>query len=72
MSAPTDQSPRDTSRLPGATTAAAEAGVTEPATFVEPEHAAGRLVAGDTAYFFCALSCAGGFARQPERFVRSP
>jgi class 3 adenylate cyclase/YHS domain-containing protein len=39
---------------------------------VDPEHAAGRLVYDDTAYFFCALSCAGDFARQPERFVRSP
>src|SRR3954447_4631059 len=34
MSAPTDQSPRDPSRLPAATTTAAEARVTEPATFV--------------------------------------
>jgi YHS domain-containing protein len=38
---------------------------------VDPEHAAGRLVYEDTAYFFCALSCAGAFARHPERFVRS-
>jgi adenylate cyclase len=37
---------------------------------VDPEHAAGRLVYDETAYFFCALSCAGAFARQPERFVR--
>jgi adenylate cyclase len=36
---------------------------------VDPEHAAGRLVIDDTAYFFCSLTCAGAFARQPERFV---
>jgi FtsP/CotA-like multicopper oxidase with cupredoxin domain len=39
---------------------------------VDPEHAAGRLVYADNAYFFCTLSCAGDFARQPEPFVRSP
>jgi len=39
---------------------------------VDPEHAAGRLVYDDAAYFFCTLTCAGDFARQPERFVRSP
>ena len=37
---------------------------------VDPERAAGRLVHEDTAYFFCSLSCAGEFARQPERFAR--
>jgi class 3 adenylate cyclase/YHS domain-containing protein len=36
---------------------------------VDPEHAAGRLVIDDTAYFFCSVACAGVFARQPERFV---
>ena len=36
---------------------------------VDPDHAAGRLVYEDTAYFFCTLSCAGEFARQPERFT---
>jgi adenylate cyclase len=36
---------------------------------VDPEHAAGRLVIDDTAYFFCSLTCAGTFARYPDRFV---
>src|SRR4051812_48740813 len=36
---------------------------------VDPDHAAGRLVYDDTAYFFCTLSCAGEFARAPERFI---
>jgi adenylate cyclase len=36
---------------------------------VDPDHAAGRLVHEDTAYFFCTLSCAGEFARRPERFT---
>jgi len=36
---------------------------------VDPDHAAGRLVYDDTAYFFCTLSCAGEFARRPERFT---
>src|SRR4051812_9244765 len=36
---------------------------------VDPDHAAGRLVYQDTAYFFCTLSCAGEFARRPERFI---
>jgi adenylate cyclase len=36
---------------------------------VDPEHAAGRLVIDDTAYFFCSLDCAGAFARTPARFV---
>lgn len=36
---------------------------------VDPEHAAGRLMYEDTAYFFCALSCAAHFAQGPERFV---
>jgi class 3 adenylate cyclase/YHS domain-containing protein len=39
---------------------------------VDPEHAAGRLIYDEKAYFFCALSCAGDFARHPERFVGSP
>src|SRR5215213_4589779 len=37
---------------------------------VDPEHSAGRLVYEDTTWFFCSLSCAGEFARQPERFAR--
>ena len=37
---------------------------------VDPERAAGRLVHDDTTYFFCSLSCAGEFARHPERFAR--
>lgn len=36
---------------------------------VDPDHAAGRLVIDDTVYFFCTLTCAGAFARHPERFV---
>ena len=37
---------------------------------VDPEHSAGRLVYEDTTWFFCSLSCAAEFARQPERFAR--
>ena len=29
-----------------------------------------RLVFDGTAYFFCALECAGAFARHPERYIR--
>jgi adenylate cyclase len=36
---------------------------------VDPEHATGRLVYLDTAYFFCSLVCAAEFARHPERFA---
>jgi adenylate cyclase len=36
---------------------------------VDPDRAAGRLVHEGNAYFFCSLSCAGEFARQPERFT---
>jgi class 3 adenylate cyclase/YHS domain-containing protein len=36
---------------------------------VDPNHAAGRLMYRDTAYFFCTLTCAGHFAQRPERFV---
>jgi class 3 adenylate cyclase/YHS domain-containing protein len=36
---------------------------------VDPDRAPGRLLYGDTAYFFCSLACAGEFAREPERFV---
>jgi adenylate cyclase len=37
---------------------------------VDPERAAGRLMYEGRAYFFCALECAGEFARRPERFAR--
>jgi YHS domain-containing protein len=36
---------------------------------VDPDRAAGRLMYEGRAYFFCALTCAGEFARSPERFV---
>jgi YHS domain-containing protein len=36
---------------------------------VEPDRAAGRLTDEGTAYFFCTLTCAGEFAREPERFT---
>jgi class 3 adenylate cyclase len=37
---------------------------------VDPDRAAGRLVYEESAYFFCSLTCAGEFARRPERFTR--
>jgi YHS domain-containing protein len=36
---------------------------------VDPDRAAGRLMHEGTAYFFCTLTCAGEFARQPEQFI---
>jgi adenylate cyclase len=36
---------------------------------VDPERAPGRLVHDGTAYFFCSLTCAGEFARDPARFA---
>jgi adenylate cyclase len=36
---------------------------------VDPEHAAGRLIFEDAAYFFCTLGCAAEFATHPERFI---
>jgi adenylate cyclase len=36
---------------------------------VDPEHAIGRLIFHDTAYFFCTLACAAEFARHPDRFI---
>jgi adenylate cyclase len=36
---------------------------------VDPDRAAGRLMYDGTAYFFCSLTCAGDFAREPERFA---
>jgi YHS domain-containing protein len=38
---------------------------------VDPDRAAGQLHHEGTAYFLCSLSCAGEFARDPERFVAS-
>jgi adenylate cyclase len=35
---------------------------------VDPERAPGRLLHDGNAYFFCSLSCAGEFARDPARF----
>jgi adenylate cyclase len=36
---------------------------------VDPDRAPGRLMHEGTAYFFCTLTCAGEFARQPDRYV---
>jgi YHS domain-containing protein len=36
---------------------------------VDPDHAAGRLIYEDTAYFFCTLACAGEFARRPDSYA---
>ncbi len=36
---------------------------------VSPERAAGRLVFEDVPYYFCALECAGAFARDPRRYA---
>jgi class 3 adenylate cyclase/YHS domain-containing protein len=36
---------------------------------VDPDHAAGQLVYRDTAYVFCTLTCAGAFARHPDRYA---
>ena len=36
---------------------------------VDPDHAAGRLTYNATAYYFCTLTCAGAFARDPDRFI---
>jgi class 3 adenylate cyclase len=35
---------------------------------VDPDRSAGRLTYEDAVYFFCSLTCAGEFARQPDRF----
>jgi len=40
-----------------------------PAGTLDPDRAAGRLVHERKAYFFCTLSCAAAFARDPERFA---
>ena len=39
---------------------------------VDPDHAVGRLMYEGSAYFFCSLTCAGQFARHPERFADQP
>jgi class 3 adenylate cyclase len=36
---------------------------------VDPDRAAGRLMHDGTAYYFCTLTCAGAFARHPERYA---
>ena len=36
---------------------------------VDPNRAAGRLVYENTTYFSSTLTCAGAFARGPERFI---
>ena len=36
---------------------------------VDQDRVAGRLMYEGTAYFFCSLTCAGQFARHPERFA---
>jgi adenylate cyclase len=36
---------------------------------VDPEHAVGRLLVDEKAYYFCSLTCAAAFARQPERYA---
>jgi adenylate cyclase len=36
---------------------------------VDPDRAAGRLTYDGTAYYFCTLTCAGAFARHPERYA---
>jgi hypothetical protein len=33
---------------------------------VDPEHAVGRLIFEDTAYFFCTLTCAAESPRTPN------
>jgi YHS domain-containing protein len=36
---------------------------------VDPDHAPGHLAHAGTAYYFCTLTCAREFAREPEQFV---
>src|SRR3954469_23897786 len=36
---------------------------------VDPDHAPGRLLYEGSAYYFCTLTCAGAFARDPESYV---
>jgi adenylate cyclase len=35
---------------------------------VDPEHAVGRLLLDEKAYYFCSLTCAAAFAQHPERY----
>jgi class 3 adenylate cyclase len=37
---------------------------------VDPEHAVGRLLIDEQAYYFCSLTCAGAFAQHPERYAQ--
>jgi class 3 adenylate cyclase/YHS domain-containing protein len=36
---------------------------------VDPEHAVGRLMLEEKAYYFCSLSCAAAFAQHHERYT---
>ena len=36
---------------------------------VDPEHAVGRLLLDEKAYYFCSLTCAAAFAQHPERYA---
>ena len=36
---------------------------------VDPEHAVGRLLVDEKAYYFCSLSCSAAFAQHPERYA---
>jgi len=36
---------------------------------VDPEHAVGRLLVDENAYYFCSLTCAAAFAQRPERYA---
>lgn len=50
----------------------AERRVTDPVCqmTLDPRQAPGRLVYENAEFFFCSLTCAGLFARSPERFAR--
>jgi adenylate cyclase len=36
---------------------------------VDPDHAVGRLLLDEKAYYFCSLTCAAAFAQHPERYA---
>jgi YHS domain-containing protein len=36
---------------------------------VDPEHAVGRLLVDEKAYYLCSLTCAAAFAQHPERYT---
>jgi YHS domain-containing protein len=36
---------------------------------VDPEHAVGRLLLDEKAYYFCSLTCAAAFAQHSERYA---